>query len=155
MSGADPAAGTMRCGTLLLVDDAVARFRTASEQNDIDGLIATLAPDAELVSPLSGNLVFKGHEDLRVLLSAVYGALEGWRWRQELGDGAIRVVLGDGMIGPFKLADVTVLELDDEGKIRRMRPYLRPWLAETYFALALGPKLAGNFGVILRAARRS
>jgi hypothetical protein len=39
------------------VDDAVARYRTASETNDIDGLIATLAPDAELVSPLSGRLV--------------------------------------------------------------------------------------------------
>jgi hypothetical protein len=35
--------------------DAVARFRAASEQNDIDMLTATLAEDAELISPLSGH----------------------------------------------------------------------------------------------------
>ena len=50
------------------MDDAVARYRTASETNDIDGLIATLAPDAELLSPLSGRLVFRGREDLRILI---------------------------------------------------------------------------------------
>jgi hypothetical protein len=137
------------------VDDAVARFRTASEENDMDGLIATLAPDAELISPLSGRLVFRGHDDLRVLLSAVYGDMEGWRWREELGDGAARVVLGDGSIGPFKLADAMVCELDADGQIRRIRPYLRPWLALTFLALRLGPKIARHPGVIVRAARRS
>ncbi len=139
----------------MVVNDAVARFRTASEQNDIEGVVAMLAPDVELVSPLSGRLVFKGPDDLRVLLGAVYGSLKGWRWREELGDGDIRVVLGDGMIGPFKLADAMVLELDAEGRLRRIRPYLRPWLAVTYFALVLGPRLAGKPGVIVRAARQS
>ena len=41
------------------MDDAVARYRTASEANDINGLIATLTPDVQLVSPLSGRLVFR------------------------------------------------------------------------------------------------
>jgi hypothetical protein len=136
------------------VDDAVARYRTASEKNDIDGLIATLAPDAELVSPLSGRLVFRGHHDLRVLLGAVYGGMKGLHWHEEIGDGPTRVVLGDGTIGPFKLADAMVCELDDDGRIRRIRPYLRPWLALTFLALALGPKMSLHPGVMLRAARR-
>jgi len=42
------------------VDDAVARYRAASEANDIGALLETLAPDVELVSPLSGRLVFRG-----------------------------------------------------------------------------------------------
>ena len=145
----------LRCGTLCVVDDAVARYRTASEENDIDGLIATLAPDAELISPLSGRLVFRGHDDLRVLLSAVYGDMKGLRWREELGDGATRVVLGDGSIGPFKLSDAMVCELDADGQIRRIRPYLRPWLALTFLALRLGPKMARHPDAVLRAARRS
>jgi hypothetical protein len=136
------------------VDDAVALYRTASEENDIDGLIATLAPDAELVSPLSGRLVFRGHDDLRVLLSAVYGDMKDWRWREEVGDGATRVVLGDGTIGPFKLADAMVCELDADGRIRRIRPYLRPWLALTFLALRLAPKMSRHPGVMLRAGRR-
>jgi hypothetical protein len=141
-------------GTIKLVDDAVTRYRIASEANDMDGLIATLVPDAELVSPLSGRLVFRGHNDLRVLLSAVYGGMSGLRWREELGEGSTRVVLGDGKIGPFKLADAMVCELDADGRIRRIRPYLRPWLAVTFFALKLGPKIARHPAILLRAARR-
>jgi hypothetical protein len=125
----------------------------ASEANDIDALLASLAPDVELVSPLSGRLVFRGHEDLRILLGAVYGAMSGLRWREEVGDGALRVVMGDGRIGPFELADAMVCELDQDGLIRRVRPYLRPWLGLTFLALALGPKLARHPGVIVRAAR--
>ena len=52
--------------------DAVARYRVASEQNDIDTLTQTLAEDAELVSPLSGHMVFRGRDDLRILFGAVY-----------------------------------------------------------------------------------
>jgi hypothetical protein len=136
------------------VEDAVIRYRTASETNDMDGLLATLAPDAELISPLSGRLVFRGRSDLRILLGAVYGDMKGLRWREEVGDGAIRVVLGDGKVGPFKLADAMVCELDAEGRIRRIRPFLRPWLAVTFFALRLGPKIGRHPGVLLRAARR-
>jgi hypothetical protein len=135
------------------VDDAVARYRTASEGNDVDALVATLAPDVELISPLSGRLVFRGPEDLRILLGAVYGDMRDLRWREEVGDGSTRVVLGDGRIGPLKLADAMVLELDGEGRIRRIRPYLRPWLAVTFLALRLLPRIARTPGVILRAAR--
>jgi hypothetical protein len=136
------------------MEDAVARYRTASEANDIDGLIATLAPDVELVSPLSGRLVFRGRDDLRVLLGAVYGDMKGLRWREEVGDGATRVVLGDGTIGPLRLADAMVCELGEDGRIRRIRPYLRPWLALTFLALRLAPKMARHPGVMVRAARR-
>lgn len=135
------------------MEDAVARYRTASEANDIDGLIATLAADVELVSPLSGRLVFRGQDDLRVLLGAVYGDMKGLRWREEVGDGATRVVLGDGTIGPLKLADAMVCELAEDGRIRRIRPYLRPWLALTFLALRLAPKMARHPGVMLRAVR--
>ena len=130
------------------------RYRTASETNDMDGLLATLAPDVELISPLSGRLVFRGHDDLRILLGAVYGDMKGLRWREEVGDGATRVVLGDGTIGPFKLADAMVCELDTDGRISTIRPFLRPWLAVTFFALRLGPKIGRHPGVLLRAARR-
>lgn len=119
----------------------------------MDGLISTLAPDVELISPLSGSLVFRGREDLRLLLGAVYGLMSGLRWREEVGDGPLRVVLGDGRIGPLQLADAMVCELDEDGQIRRIRPYLRPWLALTLLALALGPKLARHPAVLLRAAR--
>jgi len=137
------------------MDDAVLRYSRASEANDIEGLMETLSPDAELVSPISGRLVFRGTDDLRVLLTAVYGSLTGLRWREEVGDGSVRVVIGDGKIGPLKLGDAMVFDLADDGRIRRIRPHLRPWLALTMFAIKLGPKVARHPGLVLRALRRA
>jgi SnoaL-like protein len=133
------------------VDNAIARYRAASETNDIDALMATLAPDAELISPISGRMVFRGQNDLRALLHAVYSALRDWKWREELGDETRRVVIGDGRVGPFKLGDAMVFELAPDGRIRRIRPHLRPWLGLTGFALVAGPRIARHPGVIWRA----
>lgn len=135
--------------------DACERYRAASEANDIDGIMDTLAPDAELVSPVSGRMVFRGHDDLRVLLTAVYGSMTGLRWREQVGDNTVRVILGDAMVGPFKLGDAMVLELAEDGRIQRIRPHLRPWLALTLVALKLGPKVGRHPGVVRRALRRA
>jgi hypothetical protein len=138
---------------LLLVDDAIARYRAASEANDIDALMDTLAPDADLISPISGRMVFRGHDDLRALLGAVYSSLRDWKWGEELGDEARCVVIGDGRVGPFKLGDAMVFEFNPDGRIQRIRPHLRPWLGLTGFALVVGPRIARRPGVVWRALR--
>ena len=66
----------------------------------------------------------------------------------------VRVVIGDGRIGPLTLGDAMVFELAEDGRIRRIRPHLRPWLALTLLALVLGPKLARHPGVLMRALRQ-
>jgi ribosomal protein S28E/S33 len=136
------------------MNDAVQRYRSASEANDIEALMQTLAPDVELVSPISGRMVFRGREDLRILLAAVYGSIKGLRWSEEVGEGTVRVVTGDAAVGPVRIGDAMVLELAEDGSIRRIRPYLRPWLALTLLALKLGPKVARHPGVVVRALRR-
>jgi hypothetical protein len=136
------------------VDDVVTRYRAASEANDIEALIPLLEPDADLVSPLSGRMVFRGTHDLGVLLAVVYGSLRDWRWDEEVGEGSLRVLMGQGRIGPFKLGDSMLFELSSSGKIQRIRPHLRPWLGLTAFALIVGPRLARHPGVIARALGR-
>jgi hypothetical protein len=133
--------------------DAVARYRSASEQNDIDALMLALSEDAELVSPLSGRLVFRGRDDLRILLGAVYSTVAGLRWSREFVDGDARVVVGECRVGPLTLGDAMLLELTADGLIQRIRPHLRPWLALTLFALKLGPKMARHPGIAFRALR--
>jgi SnoaL-like domain len=137
------------------MDDAVARYRSASEANDIDALMSTLATDVELVSPISGRMVFRGLDDIRILLTAVYRSLNGFRWSTETGDEAVRVVIGEGRIGPVKLGDAMVFDLAEDGRIRRIRPHLRPWLGLSLFALRLGPAVARHPGMVLRALRQS
>lgn len=131
----------------------VSRYRAASEQNDMAVLLDCLTDDARLESPLSGRMVFRGKDDLGVLLGAVYGGLTGLRWYEELGDSSRRVLIGETRVAGIRMTDAMVLDLAEDGRIERIRPHLRPWLALTAFALRLGPQIARHPGVIVRALR--
>ena len=133
--------------------DAVDRYLAAAQSNDIDALVETLADDPELVSPLSGRMVFRGRDDLRVLLRVVYGSLRGTTWQAPVRDGDRCVVLGESRVGPAHRYDVTVFELADDGRIQRIRPFVRPWLGLTIDALVVGPKMALHLGVVWRSLR--
>jgi hypothetical protein len=134
--------------------DAVATFCDATRAKDVDRMVGALAADAELVSPLSGRMVFRGHADLRVLLATVYGGLSDLTWQEVIGQGSTRVAVSTARVGGVTITDALVLELDDAGQIRRLRPHLRPLLAITLFAVLLGPKIARHPGVVSRALRR-
>ncbi len=148
-----PQPTTLATGASPTPDDAVARYLAATEANDIEALLATLAPGGELVSPISGKMSFRGERDLRVLASAVYGGLRGLRWGPQIGEGRVRTVIGEGRAGGVKFTDAMVFELDEHGRIARVRPHIRPWLGLTVFALTLGPRMARHPGIILRALR--
>ena len=134
--------------------DSINVFCEATRTNDIDRAMATLAPDAELISPLSGHMVFRGHDDLRSLLTAVYGGLRQLSWQEPIGEGTTRVAVSEGRIAGLTITDALIIELDGNGQIRRLRPHLRPWLATTVFTLLLGPKIARHPAVLHRALRR-
>ncbi|WP_410872176.1 nuclear transport factor 2 family protein [Nocardia sp. A7] len=132
--------------------DTVARFRRATTDHDIPALLDTLTEDAELVSPLSGRLVFRGHTDLTPLLTLIYRPGSELRWTDTLGTGNTRVLLGEAKAGPFHMTEALVLDLAPDGRIRRLSPHLRPWLALTAVAIYLGPNLLRYPGAIRRAA---
>jgi hypothetical protein len=135
------------------MDESVERYLTASEAGDIDGVMGSLAAEIEVISPISGRMVFRGREDVEVLLGAVYGTLKGLRWTRTVGAGEHRVALGEARLGPVRMTDAMVFELAPDGSIRKIAPHLRPWLALTLFALVLGPKVARRPGVVWRALR--
>jgi hypothetical protein len=131
--------------------DCVADFCAAAQSKDLDGMVGALASDAQLLSPLFGSAVFHGHDDLRVLLGAAFGSLRDLRWQDVVGEGRTRVAVSEARVAGLRINDAMVVELDDAGRIRKIRPHVRPWLALTVFALRLGPKLVRHPGVILRA----
>ncbi len=135
------------------MDDAIQRYRVASEAGDIGGIMAACAPDVEVVSPISGRMVFRGQKDVEFLLIGVYGSLKGLRWTDPLGDGTRRVMVGEARLLGVRLTDAMVFDLDADGRIRRVGPHLRPWLALTLFVMVLGPKVSLRPGVVLRALR--
>jgi hypothetical protein len=134
--------------------DAIAEYRAASQANDLDRFMNTLAPDAELVSPLLAHGVIRGQKDLRVVFEAVYGSLSDLRWTDPIRDGDRGFMIAEARLGRFKIDDAMMLELDADGRIKRLRPHLRPWLASTWFALVVGAKVARHPGVVWRAMRR-
>jgi hypothetical protein len=135
------------------MDDAISRYRAASQDNDIDSLMATLSPDVEVVSPISGRMVFRGSDDVRFLLGAVYGSLAGLQWTEQLADGASSVLVGEAKVAGVGLTDAMVFDIAPDGRIARIRPHLRPWLALTLFALLLGPKVVRRPGALWRALK--
>jgi hypothetical protein len=135
------------------MDDALQRYRVATEANDVAGIMAACAPDVELVSPISGRMVFRGSDDVEHLIAAVYGTLKELHWFEEIGDGDRRVLFGEARLLGVRMTDAMVFDLDGEGLIRRIGPHLRPWLALTLFALVLGPKVGRRPGMVLRALR--
>jgi hypothetical protein len=137
------------------VEDAVERYRIASEANDIDGIMSVLTPDVEVVSPISAHMVFRGQDDVRVLLAAVYGTLKDLRWYDGTRDRERQVLIADAKVGPLTMTDAMVFDLAEDGRIKRMRPHLRPWLALTLFAMLLAPKVGRRPGVVRRALRRA
>lgn len=133
--------------------DHVGAYCRASERADVDALMATLAPGGEMVSPLAGGATFRNPDDLRILFAAVYGSLTDLRWEERYRDGSVHTVLGRARVLGREVHDAMVIETDDEGRLRRIRPHLRPRSGLTAFALAIGPRMIRHPGVLTRATR--
>ncbi|UGT64408.1 nuclear transport factor 2 family protein [Nocardia asteroides] len=133
-------------------DDAIARFCAATMTGDIDAVIETFAADAELVSPLAGRAVFRGHDDLRVLFSILLPALTEFSWfRLVRGDDGTAVAVAEARVLGVRIGDAMMIEQDTNGRIRRITPHVRPWLGSTLLAAVLGPKLVRHPAMIRRA----
>lgn len=57
------------------------------------------------------------------------------------------------LISPIAGRDAMAFDLGDDGRIWRIRPNLRPWLATTRFAHLLIPKVGRHPGLVLRTLR--
>lgn len=119
----------------------------------MQALAATFAPDVELPSPLVGAMRFRGRDDVSFVLSAVYALLSEVRWNEQVGSGQTRVVVAHAKFFGLRIDDAMIFDLDSEGRIRLIRPHLRPLLATIVFALLLGPRVALHPSVVLRALR--
>jgi hypothetical protein len=136
------------------MDDAVTSYCAAVEAGDMNAMAATFAPDVRLPSPVIGSAVFKGRDDVKTLLTAVYGMLREVRWEPPVGEGPTRLAIAEARVGPMRIGDAMVFELDGEGRIAAIRPHLRPLLAMIVFFVMIGPRMARAPGVVLRALRR-
>lgn len=134
--------------------DVVSQFLAAAAAGDTDALIATLADDAEMVTPLSSRVVVRGREDLRTFFAAFLPVLSrDLHWRIRVGNGDTTVAVAEARLGGVRVEDAMLIEQNADGRIRRIAPHVRPWLGLTVSAFVLGPKLMRHPGLIRRAIR--
>jgi hypothetical protein len=116
-------------------------FRVAAERHDIDALLATLAPEVVLHSPVS-FAPYVGKETVGVLLRLVSEAFDGWRCVTELqsSDGVIGFVFRT-RVGDRDLEGLDLLRLDADGLIAELTVMIRPLSGLIALAQAIGPKL--------------
>lgn len=133
------------------MSDDVSAFLRATERADVPAIMATLAPGAQLASPLVHGATFTGEKDLEILLSAVYGTLRNLTWEEAFEDGGVHTVLGTCTVWGRPIHDAMILRTNEGGRITHIQPHLRPWSGLTVFALAVGPKLARNPQLMRRA----
>jgi hypothetical protein len=119
-------------------------FRVAAESHDIDALVATLAPDVVLHSPVT-FAPYAGKESVGALLRLVSETLEGWRCVTEVhsSDGVIGFVFR-ARVGDRELEGLDLLRLNADGLIAELTVMIRPLSGVIALAQAIGPKVEAS-----------
>jgi hypothetical protein len=125
---------------------ATARFCAAMEAGDAAGAVEPLAPDVVLHSPITLGVEFRGRDQLRELFEDVHSVVSDIRYSEEVGDGGVRVIVGEGRVARERLHETVLVRLDDAGLIRELTLYIRPLPGLAALAAALGPRVARRRG---------
>lgn len=122
--------------------DSVSQWCAAGEQGDAGRAARCLAPDVELISPLTEQFRFVGREQVRELLNAAFTAIDNIKFHTRVGDGETQAVFYRAQVGQQVLEEAQLLRLDSTGLIREITLFLRPLPALTGLMSTLGPALA-------------
>ena len=116
-------------------------FRIAAETHDTDALVATLAPDVVLHSPVT-FAPYAGRETVGGLLRLVAEAFDEWRCVQEVDgpDGVIGFMFRT-RVGDRELEGLDLLRVGADGLIAELTVMIRPLSGLIALAQAIGPKV--------------
>jgi hypothetical protein len=116
-------------------------FRAAAEIHDIDALLATLAPEVILHSPVS-FAPYAGKETVGTLLRLVSEAFDGWECITEThGPGGVIGFVFRTRVGDRELEGMDLLRFNADGLIADLTVMIRPLSGLIALAQAIGPGL--------------
>jgi SnoaL-like domain len=127
---------------MTIADETIRTMRAAGEAGDVDAFLATLADDVMLRSPITDRIEFRGREEMRELMEAVFATLQDIRYYEELGDDRSRALFYRARIGKQQLEEATLVRLDEAGKIKEFTIWFRPMPGLTRLTAGLAPRLA-------------
>ena len=127
-------------------------LRVAFEAGDLDGVAEALAPDVVLLSPVTSSFRFAGRDEVAALLGIVRDVFEELRYVEEFGDGAVRALVFQARVNGQQLEGTDILRLNEKGRVREIRVFIRPLPGLTALTAALAPRLARDTGRARAAA---
>jgi SnoaL-like protein len=125
-------------------------LRAAFEARDHDAIVAALAPDVVLRSPIF-EVPFSGIDEAGDLFAVLLDVLWPITYVDEI-PGDPHVLHFTGEIKGRQLEGVDLLRFDEDGKVREVTVFFRPFPGFAAFMSETGPKLARRRGGAGRAA---
>jgi ketosteroid isomerase-like protein len=145
--------GTDQAPILPAADAAVAaasettrRFREAAQAGDVEALLATLAEDVVLRSPITDRVTFHGRQEIRELMRSVFATVENIRYFADVGDARTRALFDRATVGGQALEQAIRVELDERHQIAQITIFFRPLPGLAGLTAALGPRVARKHG---------
>ena len=120
---------------------AASDFRAAIERRDFDGMLATLADDVVLHSPVSFK-PFEGKEAVAGLLRIIVGTFEDFRYTDELAGDDVHALIFRARVGDREVEGLDLIRPGPDGRIVDFTVMVRPLTGVVALAEAVGPQLA-------------
>jgi deazaflavin-dependent oxidoreductase (nitroreductase family) len=130
-------------------------YRRAFAARDLDGLAGLLADDVVFHSPVIADPGFEGRGSVTELHAILLQAIKDLEYTHELGDGSVHFLVANGRVLGKPIKSTTILEFNEEGKVREMWVMVRPLTGLVAIGEAIGSELAKRRRPSLRAVVRA
>ena len=120
---------------------AASDFREAIERRDLDGMVATLADDVVLHSPVSFK-PFEGREAVAQLFEILLRTFEDFRYTDDLPGEEVHAMIFRARIGDREVEGLDLIRPGPDGRIADFTVMVRPLTGVVALAEAVGPQLA-------------
>jgi hypothetical protein len=120
---------------------AASDFRAAIERGDLDGMVATLADDVVLHSPVSFK-PFEGRAAVAQLFEILVRTFEDFRYTDDLPGDEVHAMIFRARIGDREVEGLDLIRPGPDGRIVDFTVMVRPLTAVVALAEAVGPQLA-------------
>jgi hypothetical protein len=118
-------------------------FRAAVEARDLERMVAHLAPDAVLHSPVTFK-PFEGRDAIRALFAILLDVFEDFGYTDELVGPDAQALIFRARVGDRQLEGVDILRFGPDGLIADFTVMVRPMSAVHALAEAVGARLAAQ-----------
>jgi hypothetical protein len=118
-------------------------FRAAVETGDIESVVATLAPDVVMHSPVT-HKPFEGRDSVATLLRAVFQTFEDFHYVDELAGDGLHGLVFRARVGNRDVEGVDLIRDNPDGRVQELTVMVRPMSATMALGEAVRARLEAS-----------